>query len=144
MAHKNVKWYGEDFKKKINAIYDKRVGAAGNVVRAEMKSLLSTSGRAVTTTTSKTGKVRRKLGKVGSAVSAPGDPPAKQTGRLRATVFKKIFRRKNMVLVGARGLVLDRGAPGIHLKPRPFVIRSLENVLGQVTTILTEPIQPTK
>jgi hypothetical protein len=134
------KWYGKEYIKEVNAIYDKRVNIAAQVVKREMKRLLSNPGRTVTLKKSKSGKVRKVYGRKGSRVSAPGEPPAKQTGALARSVFSKVKRRKNKVQVGARGRVQNSGAESINLDPRPFINQSLTNVQDQVREILTTPL----
>lgn len=138
------KWYGENVKKWMNENYDKRVNLAGEVVKQEMKRLLSNPGRTITLKTSKSGKVRKVYGPKGGKPSLPGEPPAKQSGGLFRSVFKKVNRRKNRVQVGAKGRALNSGVPSINLDPRPFVQIAKDNVIGQVQTILTSPLPDKK
>lgn len=132
------KWYGEDIKKWMNENYDKRVGQAGDVIKKELKDILSRPGRTITYI-SKYGNKKTKVGP-----SLPGQPPAKQSGALKKSVFKKVLRRKNVVRVGARGRALNAGVPSIHIDPRPFLAPAMNNSRAEVTKILTDPLPETK
>jgi hypothetical protein len=128
------KWYGQEMIDEIKRNYDKRVGQAGDVLKRELKAVLSKPGQTVTYISKYGNSVKKVL------PSAPGQAPAKITGTLRRSVFKKLQRRKNRCRVGAKGLVLQRGVPGHNIEPRPFLDIALSNVTAQIASILTAPL----
>jgi hypothetical protein len=82
MATANSKWYGKDVKNWINANYDKRINLAGEVVRKELKRVLSNPGRTVTERTSKSGKVRKIYGEKEQQAQRAGTAAGKAERRI--------------------------------------------------------------
>lgn len=69
--------------------------------------------------------------------SAPGEPPARQTGVLQASIGEPKVGREGRFLVGRLDITapyaayLERGT-GRGLAPRPFVRRAVEEVLRRL------------
>jgi HK97 gp10 family phage protein len=74
--------------------------------------------------------------------SAPGEPPAPDTGRLIGSITTT-YDQKNLtgkVVVGAQyGLYLEFGTQ--RMEPRPFLRPALANMQGEITRVITEEIQ---
>lgn len=133
-----VKWYGKEFYKSLDQEMIKNVTKAGNLVHTEAKQLLSTPGRSITTVVTKTGKTRKKYGKKGEFVSAPGEPPRKQSGKLLRTLKKKLYRKRLKVRIMDKGRVLEFGSE--KMEERPHLRTALERMQSAVTAALTERI----
>lgn len=137
-----MKWHGKQFYSALQNHNSKNLTAAGTLLAADVKQLLSTSGRSVTETTTKTGKKRRKLGKRGSAPSLPGEPPRKQTGELRRGVYKKLRSRRTVMRVGNRAPhsgLLEYGTR--TMEPRPSIRTALTNNANAIGLILARPMK---
>jgi HK97 gp10 family phage protein len=135
-------WRGEEFKNLVRSGLTKNLTAAGTLLMRDVKTALNKSGRTVTFTKTKTGKVRKKLGKRGSDPSKPGEPPRKQTGALRNKVFKKLRQGGKVIRVGTRaphGGLLEFGTK--NMAPRPYLRSTLAEDEGEIARILTRPIQ---
>jgi HK97 gp10 family phage protein len=139
------KWFGEDLKALVKSGATKNLTAAGEFLKREMKKALNKSGRTVTITKTKSGKIRKKLGKRGSAPSKPGEPPRKQTGTLRNRVFKKLRNGGATVRVGTtapHGGLLEFGTK--NMAPRPYIRSTFAENQAEVQRILTRPIPDSK
>jgi phage gpG-like protein len=135
----NVQWNGDDFKRRLHEDMARRLERAAIVVERHAKILLSVSGTGV----KKGGKIVRKVkgmkGKniYGAFPSAPGEPPRKQTGRLRASVTHEVDRAKLTARVGTNvkyARVLEFG--GKHIAPRPWLRRALAESQSRIKEIL--------
>lgn len=135
-----VKYYGKDFHKKLDQGMIKNITAAGKIVYEEAKQLLSRPGRTVTRVTTKTGKTRVKYGKRGGVVSAPGEPPRKQTGVLFRSLKRKLFRKRMKVKILDLGRALEYGTDSGVLKPRPHLRVALANKRAAVAAALVQYI----
>ena len=72
--------------------------------------------------------------------SAPGEPPASATGRLRSNIEMKLDRESVVVGTNVRyALYLERGTS--KMRPRPFIRRGLESVRGAIRAALTQRIE---
>lgn len=134
-----IEWRGHEFTQKLDGGLARNVAAAGRVLKAELKKVLSVPGRTVTESTSPSGKTRRKYGALGSAgVSAPGEAPRKQTGRLVRTLFSKLSKDRKSARVGANGYLMEFGTRTV--KPRPWLRNTFERLRGQIAAIICRRI----
>ena len=135
-----IVWHGDKFKADLQAEQRRRLERAAMVVEREAKRLLGVSG---TGTRSKSGivkAIKNARNRVyGAFPSMPGEPPHKQTGRLRASVAHEVIRKFNWVArVGTNvlyGKHLQLGTKWI--KPRPWLDVALNKTVSQVRMILT-------
>lgn len=130
----------EHFTESLDGPVARELEKAALRVEAAQKLLLSThgTGRVYTTTfwTDSRGRLRRGRDRVPHQASAPGEPPATDTGRLRATVshvvardaeglFAEVGSGANPALPGVEYAVyLERGTR--HMAPRPWLLPSLD------------------
>jgi hypothetical protein len=134
-------WNGGRYEAQIRAEMARRVTACCLIVERHAKELLSVAGTGVRAATIKSrGRVIRKGATVyGASPSAPGEPPHKQTGRLRASVTHELIG-----LVGRVGTNLKYGRwleLGTRIVlARPWLRPSLAACLGQIRAILTAPM----
>ena len=109
-----------------------RMYAATNEVRNETIRTLSGN---------RSGRVYRVPGtQVTYVASAPGEPPAVQTGQLRNSVKGRVYTEGASVKgeVGTelmKGLYLEKGT--INMAPRPWLERSFRDALPAVKGILS-------
>ncbi len=138
-------WFGEKFKRDLAAEERRRLERAAMVVEREAKRLLSVSGTGVK---GKGGVIKRAVKTAkkriyGAFPSAPGQPPHKQTGRLRASVAHEVLLwglGRLIARVGTNvlyGKVLQLG--NSRIKPRPWLDVALKNTTGTVKSILGAP-----
>jgi hypothetical protein len=132
------KWNGNEVMQQIMGGTLKNLGVAADELVKEEKQLLSTPGRKVTTTITKTGKTRNKYGKKNEFTSAPGDPPFKQTGRLQRSVRKKVLRKLNTVRVTFKGNLMEYGT--VNVAARPSLRPLFERLKPRLAEIATQPI----
>jgi len=74
--------------------------------------------------------------------SAPGEPPASDTGRLIGSLTTSYdpVNLTGKVVVGAQyGLYLEFGTQ--RMEPRPFLRPALANMQGEITRVIAEEIQ---
>jgi HK97 gp10 family phage protein len=135
---KGVKWHGKEFMSKFDRAQAKQMNKAVTLLFNEVRQSISTPGRTVETVVTKTGKTRKKYGKKGEFVSAPGQPPYKQSGRLYRSLKKRVFPR------GVRGRVTDRGRltefGTKHMEARPHLRPALDKLKSAIAGILTADI----
>lgn len=85
------------------------------------------------------GKLRRKGQRIYGAVrSAPGEPPRKQTGRLRASVTYEVDPQALAARVGTNvkyGKYLELGTKR-GIAPRPWLRRALAETQARVNQLL--------
>jgi hypothetical protein len=148
-----VKWNGVGFRAEFVGGLNKNLNAAGALLVKEIKRVLNVRGQTKTETTSKSGKVRRRYGKVGSEPSRPGEPPRKQTGRLFRSVRKRLLGSKynkatgkstksNKVRVSAAGQLLEFGRHKKgDLDPRPFMRPTFKRLQPAIRGIMTRPVK---
>jgi hypothetical protein len=79
-----VKFYGDNFKRILNAELRARVNACVIAIANRAKKLLSVPGTGQRIRATK--KHRKKSTVYGFSPSAPGEPPRKQSGRLRGSI----------------------------------------------------------
>lgn len=127
-------WHGPEHKAAIEAEMIRRLVACALLLVAHAKRLVSTAGTGVGR--GKGGKFRRKYG---SNPSAPGEPPHKQTGRLRASITWEQSGRA--VRVGTNllyGLWLELGTA--TMAARPWLRRALAECADRIRAILSKPM----
>jgi phage gpG-like protein len=135
----DVAWHGDAARDHVRERLAKGLWRAAQAVERRAKELLSVPG-----TAQATGLGRRKKGSriYGAARSAPGEPPRKQTGRLRASVTSEVDEGALEARVGTNvpyGKFLELGTAGrtFGILPRPWLRRALAEVQGQIMQILS-------
>jgi len=131
-----VSWYGKSFTDQVKKGSMALLVEAGDVLRDEIRMVLSTPGKVYAQVTSKTGKVRKKL--VGRGRSRPGEPPRKQTGRLLRSAYRRINRKRLSVRVGARGSLMQYGTK--FVKPRPWLSLAMKKAELRMKLILARKV----
>jgi HK97 gp10 family phage protein len=130
-----INWHGDAAKAKIRAEMGRRIRAASIIVQNRAKVLLSTAG---------TGKVKgKRVGPV--AHSAPGEPPRKQTGTLRASVTYEIDDARMAGRVGTNiryGRHLELGTS--KMAARPWLRRALAESRSHIEAIFARPMSDSK
>ena len=142
-----MRWYGQKFSRDLAAEERRRLERAAMVVEREAKRLLSVSGTGVWQGKGKYKEVVRAVKAKGKKIygvfpSRPGEPPHKQTGRLRASVTHEVMRWgwRMVARVGTNvwyGKVLQHG--NSRIKPRPWLDVALKRTTVQVKQILGAP-----
>lgn len=127
-----TKWNGEQAEALIRRAFARNLHAAAIVVKGRAKVLLSTAGTG--TTQGAGGKTRRVYG---ANPSAPGEPPHKQTGRLRASVAHEVDAGSLRARVGTNvtyGKFLELGTS--KMAARPWLRRALNESRARVVALL--------
>lgn len=126
----DVEWHGDELRRRIEAIMARRLEAAAIQVETHAKRLVSVPG---------TGRVRgRKAGPVAHAPA--GEPPYKQTGRLRASIAHELDASGRVARVGTNvkyGRFLELG---LGVGPHPWLRRSLAEKAAAIRATLVSPI----
>lgn len=117
----------------MNTLAEKRMFAATQRVREEVLHTLSGQ---------RTGREYRVPGtSVSYTASAPGEPPAVQTGQLRQSVTS-VVTQDGREVNGQVGTPLDRGLwmeyGTFFIEPRPWLRPSFDNCKDDVKRILSE------
>lgn len=136
MADK-FRWYGDSLLTEAEREIVRRLSAAGSEYKDEVKVVLSESGKSITVKTSKTGRQRKVYGKKNSSPSQPGEPPHKQTGRLRRSVAKRVLWKKMRVRILCRdpkAQLLEFGTSKVAA--RPFLRPTFNRMLGRFREIV--------
>lgn len=124
MAKVQLDWHGEEAKAIVRAHVVRWLKAACILVSRRAKELLSVAG---------TGKVAgKRVGPI--ARSQPGEPPRKQTGRLRASVAYEVDESSLVARVGTNveyGRHLELGTKK-GLAARPWLRRAAQEMRGRV------------
>lgn len=127
-----VKWNGARLSKKMRVAAMRGVVRATELVRKEAISLILN--------TAKSGRVYVR-GDVEHQASAPGEPPASDTGRLVNSI-KTVYDTKNLygkvVTTVAYGQYLEFGTQTIE--PRPFLRPALANTRKQIKRIIKQEL----
>ncbi len=122
-------WDDRSARRVVRSEAAKWVSAACLVVQGHAKKLLSVPG---------TGRIKGRKVKGSKAThSAPGEPPFKQTGRLRASVAIDVNDATLTGRVGTSveyGRVLELG--GAHVAPRPWLHRALTESIPTIQSLL--------
>lgn len=130
-------WHGDEALAHVRARAVRGLTRAAITVARRAKELLSVAGTAVR---SKGGRGKRKGSRVYGAVrSKPGEPPRKQTGRLRAAVTYEVDAATLTARVGTNlpyGKHLELGTRK-GLAPRPWLRRALAECRARIMSLLT-------
>lgn len=130
MALERFEWNGQEAEREIRRRAVAILTEACILVTRSAKRLLSVPG---------TGRIKgRKVGRV--THSAPGEPPFKQTGRLRASVTYEVDAASLTARAGTNveyGRYLELGTKN-GLAPRPWLRRALAEVSGRVNALIAE------
>jgi hypothetical protein len=135
---RGVKWYGENFKNRVDQKLVSNVSKAGDLVLKETKSLLSVPGRSIETVVTRTGRTRKKYGEKGEFVSAPGEAPRKQTGKLWRSVKKRLKRKQLKCQIVDQGRALEFGDS--KMAERPHLRAALQRMKSAVIAALTQRV----
>ncbi len=108
------------------------VGLAVTSARRGMRALLLEGDRILVDILSQPGQgVSYQRGGVVHVASAPGDPPAPDTGQLRNSRDQEIFEAPGEVVVGVLSVNADHAAPlqlgTERMAPRPFINRVFDH-----------------
>jgi phage gpG-like protein len=143
-----VEWNGAAMQARIRKEMNRRLAVSSKMVRDHAKELISVSGTGGGVERDEAGRFIKgtyKPGKLGSNPSRPGEPPHKQTGRLRGSVADALYPESTTARVGTNvkyGRWLELGAA--HMAARPWLRRALLERAGVIRSILTKPIGGTK
>lgn len=119
-------WNGDGIRREAQREARRRLNAAAITVQDHAKRLLSVAG----TAPGRSGGRRV----YGATRSAPGEPPRKQTGRLRASVAREVDGLTARVGTNVKyGLHLEIGTR--HMAARPWLRRSLAESRNTITRI---------
>lgn len=132
----DLQWDGDE------ALGHCRKKAVGFLTRAAVtvsrraKELLSLPGTAVRSKGTKGGRKGSRI--TGAVRSAPGEPPRKQTGRLRASVTEEVDPATLEARVGTNvkyGRFLELGTKK-GIAPRPWLRRALAEMQSRIDQLL--------
>jgi phage gpG-like protein len=128
MSDYHIVWHGPEAMDHVRGRAVQFVTRAAIEVQRRAKELLSVAGSG-----------RKKGRKAGPAVhSRPGEPPRKQTGRLRASVTHDVDAASLTARVGTNveyGKYLELGTKR-GIAPRPWLRRALAEMQGRVNELL--------
>ena len=134
----DLDWHGDD------ALDHCRKRAVAFLTRAALevqrraKELLSIAGTAVRSQTSRGGRKGSRI--YNANPSAPGEPPHKQTGRLRASVTHEVDPATLQARVGTNipyGRFLETGTKR-GIAPRPWLRRALAECAAKINALLAQ------
>jgi phage gpG-like protein len=126
-------WHGPEQKAILESEMKRRLTACAILLAGYAKRLVSTAG------TGTAGKGKKKKRVYGAKPSAPGDPPAKQTGRLRASITWELSGRTARVGTNLLyGRFLELGTR--LMAARPWLRRSLAECADRIRAILSKPL----
>jgi phage gpG-like protein len=125
-----LKWNGPEAKRRIEHEMSNRMAVACRLVMNHAKELLSVSG---------TGGTPGSKRNYGSNPSAPGEPPHKQYGRLRASVATEVEGMRGRVGTNVDyGRYLEQGTR--KMAPRPWLKRSLDETKADIRRLFSRPM----
>ena len=130
-----VEWHGDAAMGRVRRRAVQALTRAAISVSRRAKELLSIPGTAQGREKG-TGRYKRIYGAV---VSAPGEPPRKQTGRLRASVTYEVDEAALEARVGTNveyGKYLELGTKR-GLAPRPWLRRALAEMQSRINELLS-------
>ncbi len=120
----NLRWDGDAAREHVEARAVKFVSAAATIVATRAKRLLSVPG---------TGRKRGK--KAGPVTHAPkGEPPYKQTGRLRASITYEVEAETLTARIGTN---VEYARP-LELLDHPFLRRALDETRAEVDDVVAK------
>jgi HK97 gp10 family phage protein len=133
-----VNWFGAEENARIDREVNKRLHRAAIVVNRRAKRLLSVAGTGVISR----GQLMPAKGGGGKRIygafpSAPGEPPRKQTGRLRSSVTYEVLDGELIARVGTNvkyAKWLELGTK--NMAPRPWLRRALNESGDEIDRIM--------
>jgi hypothetical protein len=137
----DVNWYGPQAMDHVRGRAVKLITRAAITVQNRAKELLSIAG-----TAQRSGQARNRKGQFkgqriyGANPSKPGEPPHKQTNRVRASVTYEVDPHELTARVGtnvAYGRHLELGTRR-GLAPRPWLRRALAECQGKIASFLSQ------
>ncbi len=129
----NVQWNGDAASEHVRQRAVQFLTRAAITVERRAKELLSVPGTAMSI---RRGEKRKR--KDNQVRSAPGEPPRKQTGRLRASVTHEIDGLSARVGTNVKyGKYLELGTKR-GVSPRPWLRRALAEMQTQVNALLAQ------
>lgn len=140
-----VDWHGERYKAALRKAVDRRLSTASVYLASRIKADVSQPGT-LRWSGGRDGKGRFLSKTVYNFThSAPGNPPYKQTGRLRSSVTWEVVTElgRTRGRVGSNvkyARALDQGYKG--LKRRPYLGRNLQLASPVLARILTQRVRP--
>ena len=78
--------WNDNYVPELERTIGQRVQASGYYLLGEIRKVVSVAGRTITYVPGRSGKLKKVIGPMHSAPSAPGDAPHRQTGRYRASL----------------------------------------------------------
>lgn len=132
-----VHWHGDAAIDYVRTRAMKLVEQAAITVERRAKELISIPGTAYTLG-KRGGRGSKRI--TGAVRSKPGEPPRKQTGRLRASVTREVARVLLAARVGTNvvyGRHLELGTKR-GLLPRPWLRRALDEMRSKVDSFLSQ------
>jgi phage gpG-like protein len=136
----DVEWHGDAALQHVRSKAAAWIRRACITVARRAKELLSVAGTAVRSGVGRDRKGRFKGSRITGAVrSQPGEPPRKQTGRLRASVTYEVDEATLSGRVGTNvdyGRYLELGTKR-GIAPRPWLRRALAECQSQILGFLS-------
>lgn len=133
-----VEWHGDEAQAHVRARAVSFLRRAAIEVTRRAKELLSVAGTAVRSRSTRGGRKGARV--YGAARSKPGEPPRKQTGRLRASVTYEVDEASLSARVGTNveyGKHMELGTKR-GLAPRPWLRRALAECRGKISALLSQ------
>lgn len=130
--------WNDGYIKKLERTIGRRVQSSGYFLVSKVREKISTTGRTFTRRTTKSGKNVVSRGKLGSNPSTPGEPPHKQTGRLRSSIAQSYDESAMTSRVGtpvAYGKFLELGTS--KMAARPYLRAALAENRKEIVKIIT-------
>jgi HK97 gp10 family phage protein len=140
----SLRWYGDTITKKLRKEINRRLNIAADVVFKHVKATLSVSGSSKRAKQTKRrdyakGKkltLRKNARMFGTDVSAPGEAPRKQRGRLYRSVAKQVKNLSARIRVpDQKAHLLEFGTK--RMQARPFLRRAVAEKTAAVRQILS-------
>jgi len=126
----NINWYGDRFLSRMNGQLEKAISTAAIVLEADIKTHFTLRGA---------GRLYRKRKGIYHRASLPGQPPAIDTGLLRASIQHEVLKSRDRV-TGRAGTNVDYGRylelGTSRMAPRPYLRPALDRVHRQVVEML--------
>lgn len=138
-----LKWRGGEVSREIEAGIRKNITAASIYLASVIKADISQPGTLRYHALTKKGKPSKKAKTVYNFThSAPGNPPYKQTGRLRASITHEVNGLVGRVGTNVRySRFLELGTR--KMAPRPFLLTNMRKHNATLIRILTGRIRQT-
>lgn len=134
----DVEWHGDEAIDHVRRRAVSWLTRAAITVERRAKELLSVAGTAVRSRGTRGGRKGSRI--YGAVRSKPGEPPRKQTGRLRASVTREIDEGDLTARVGTNvryGKALELGSRK-GLAPRPWLRRALAECQDKIMGFLSQ------